>query len=113
MPSLGGGEVVALAIIALLVLGPEKLPHYAAEAGRWLRQLRTLATRTRAEVSQQLGPEFADISLQDLNPRTFVRRHVFDDDPDPLGVASLADRQARPQARHVPGQIPPYDPDAT
>jgi sec-independent protein translocase protein TatB len=120
---IGGQEFFALAVIALLVLGPEKLPRYAADAARWLRQARALIARARAEVADQLGPEFADVSLKDLNPRTFVTRQLFDGDPDPLGLRDPdpLGLQADPPApggrqrvaRHVPGQTPPYDSDAT
>ncbi|MDP9393737.1 MAG: sec-independent translocase [Actinomycetota bacterium] len=73
-------EFLALAVIALLVLGPEKLPRYAAEAGRMLRTVRRMAASAQEEVRRELGPEFEKISLDDLNPRTFVSRHLLDDD---------------------------------
>ena len=123
MFGIGGQEFIALAVIGLIVLGPEKLPRYVADAARWLRQLRALIARARAEVADQLGPEFADVSLKDLNPRTFVTRQLFDGDPDPLGLHDpdplglRADPPApgapRRAARHTPGETPPYDDDAT
>lgn len=82
MFDINGWEFVILAIVALLVLGPDKLPGYAADARRMLRQLRRMADDARDEVTRELGPEFKDISLSDLNPRTFVARHLFDDDDD-------------------------------
>ena len=82
---IGPLELVALAVIALLVLGPDKLPRYAADAARVLRQVRRMASDARAEVSRELGPELQDISMADLNPRSLVRKHLLDpldlDDP--------------------------------
>ena len=60
---IGAGEFVALAIVALIVLGPEKLPGYAAEAARVLRKVRDMANDARAEVRRELGPEFDDLSI--------------------------------------------------
>ena len=82
---IGPLEFVALAVIALLVLGPDKLPRYAADATRMLRQVRRMASDAKAEVSRELGPELQDISMADLNPRSLVRKHLLDpldlDDP--------------------------------
>ena len=75
---IGPLELVALAVIALLVLGPDKLPRYAAEAARVLRQVRRMANDAKAEVSRELGPELQDISMADLNPRSLVRKHLLD-----------------------------------
>ena len=75
---IGPLELVALAVIALLVLGPDKLPRYAADAARVLRQVRRMASDAKAEVSRELGPELQDISMSDLNPRSLVRKHLLD-----------------------------------
>jgi sec-independent protein translocase protein TatB len=79
-------EFVVLALIALVVLGPEQLPKYAADAGRFIRQVRAMATDARREVQESLGPEFKDIDLESLNPRTMVRKHIFDPDEYDLGL---------------------------
>ena len=69
----------------MLVLGPDKLPRYAADAARMLRQVRRMANDAKTEVSRELGPELQDISMADLNPRSLVRRHLLEpvdlDDP--------------------------------
>jgi len=115
---IGAGEFIALAIIALIVLGPEKLPRYAAEAARMLQRLRVVATAARADVRRELGPEFQDISLGDLNPRSLVRKHLL----DPVDIDSLDpfDDKEKPAARRGPGEAPakstdpaPYDPETT
>jgi sec-independent protein translocase protein TatB len=116
---IGAGEFIALAIVALIVLGPEKLPRYAAEAARVLRRVRQMANEARAEVRRELGPEFNDLSLRDLNPRSVVRKHLLDPvDLDSLdGPAQQSRPAARPAARREPqagaGTPPPYDPDTT
>ncbi len=78
-------EFLALAVVALLVLGPDRLPEYAARAARFLRSARRMAANAQHEVRRELGPEFQDISLDDLNPRTFVTRNLFDGDEFDFG----------------------------
>ena len=87
---IGPLELVALAVIALLVLGPDKLPRYAADAARVLRQVRRMASDAKAEVSRELGPELQDLSMADLNPRSLVRKHLLDPlDLDDIETPSL------------------------
>ena len=51
------GKLVLLALIALIVLGPEKLPHAARTAGALLRRVRTGWDSVRAEVERELQVE--------------------------------------------------------
>ncbi len=83
MFGVGPWEMALLAIVGLLVLGPDKLPDLARDAARMLRSLREMATGARQQLRDELGPEFADVDLRNLNPRTAVQRAVFGDDvPD-------------------------------
>ena len=75
---IGPLELIALAVIAMLVLGPDKLPRYAADAARVLRQVRRMANDAKSELSRELGPELQDISMADLNPRSLVRKHLLE-----------------------------------
>lgn len=136
MFDIGPGELIALAVLAMIVLGPEKLPRYAAEAARFLRRMRVMASAAREDVRRELGPEFDDLRLSDLNPRSMVRRHLLepvdldslDDDLRSGGSRngsrerSRASGSDKPAARRGPGDPPaaggaaappPYDPDAT
>jgi sec-independent protein translocase protein TatB len=136
-----GWEFLVLAVVALVVVGPDKLPKYAAEAGRFLRQMRAMAQQAQSDVREQLGPEFADLDVRDLDPRRFVQKHLFEDDPDGLRPEdfrfslddSLDDDNVPParSPRHdrvrpgngpnlrkapdltKPGAPPPFDADAT
>ncbi|HVU60142.1 MAG TPA: sec-independent translocase [Mycobacteriales bacterium] len=82
LSNVGLPEVLLLAVIGLLVFGPERLPKAAADAGRLLRQLRQLrqlAHNAKAELASELGPELADLDLESLHPRRLVEEHVFKD----------------------------------
>ena len=83
MLNIGPMEFVVLALVGIVVLGPDRLPQFARDAARMLRTLRDLATGARQQLTEELGPEFADLDLRSLNPRTAVQRAVFGDDvPD-------------------------------
>lgn len=83
MFNVGPFEIVVLAIVGLVVLGPDRLPGLAKDAARLIRSLREMATGAREQLRDELGPEFADVDLRSLNPRTVVQRAVFGDDvPD-------------------------------
>lgn len=119
MLDIGAGEFVALAVLALIIIGPDKLPRYAADAARMLRRLREMANDARSDVRRELGPEFENISLGDLNPRSMVRKHLLDPididslELDPLGDKPAARRGPGDPAQPASGKPPPYDPDAT
>ena len=127
MFDIGPWEFAALAVIALLVFGPDKLPKIAADAGRLVRQLREMASGAKADLTRELGPEFDELrklNLNDLNPRTFVTKALLDDDPPVPDSASTPQatppRQAgpRPEPSAPSGPAaeaaaPRWDPDAT
>lgn len=110
--SIGWGEVAVLVILAVFIFGPERLPQMAAEAGRMLRTLRQMANSARSDLQSELGPELGDLDLASLNPKAFVRKHLFDDE-EPAEVSVPSARRppvARPLAE---GERAPYDADAT
>jgi sec-independent protein translocase protein TatB len=81
--NIGPMEFLVLALVGIVVLGPDRLPQFARDAARMIRTLRDLATGARQQLREELGPEFADIDLRNLNPRTAVQRAVFGDEmPD-------------------------------
>jgi sec-independent protein translocase protein TatB len=122
MLDVGLGEFLGLSVVALLVLGPDKLPKFAADAARFIHQVRKMANTAREDVRRELGPELQGISLEDLNPRTALRRHVLDplDLDGDLHINSDLDSadgrpaRARKATETQPNTAPPpYDPDTT
>ena len=79
MLDIGFGEILILAAAALFIFGPDKLPKLAADAARTFRTLRQMVANARRDLTDSLGPEFDGINLDDLNPRTFVRKQLLDD----------------------------------
>jgi len=80
--NIGPLELMVLAVVGLIVLGPDRLPGLAKDAARMIRTLRDLAQGARTQLRDELGPEFADVDLRNLNPRTALQRAVLGDDVD-------------------------------
>ena len=109
MFGVGLPELAVIMLVAVLVFGPDRLPDLARQAGQMLRKARQFAESARDELREELGPEYADLELRDLDPRTIVRKHIVEamnepDEPKPKA------RSARPLRD---GEAPPYDLDAT
>jgi sec-independent protein translocase protein TatB len=108
MFGVGLPELAVIAFVAVLVFGPDKLPEFARQAGRLARQMRAFAHQARDELREELGPEYADLNLRDLDPRTIVKKHIY----EAMNEAMNED----PRPRVVPlavGERPPFDTDAT
>jgi sec-independent protein translocase protein TatB len=105
-------KLMVLAIIAIVIFGPDQLPKVAAQAGRALRELRRMAEGARQDLAEGLGPEFQDFDIADLHPRNFVRKHLLDE-PEPDPVISPPTAETPYTTALAPGETPPYDSEAT
>jgi sec-independent protein translocase protein TatB len=78
-----------------------------------VRQLRQFAQSAQQDLRDELGPEFADLKLTDLDPRVAFRKHILDalDDDDLDEIAKAAAERRRDVL--APGEQPPYDVEAT
>ncbi len=104
-------KLLVLAVLALVIFGPKELPKIASQAGRVLRDLRRVAEGAKNDLREGLGPEFGDFEIEDLNPKRFLQKHLFD---DMNGDSAQAPRQARANGTLLaPGERPPFDIDAT
>jgi sec-independent protein translocase protein TatB len=88
---INGGEFLILIVVALVVLGPERLPQYAAQLGKLVREARGFASKAREQVRAEMGDEFDDVDWKALDPRRYdprriVREALLDGDDDPLGL---------------------------
>lgn len=54
MFDIGPGELLLVAIIGLLVLGPQRLPKVAAELGKWVGRARRTATQLRRQLEREI-----------------------------------------------------------
>ena len=104
---LGWPQVGLLLLLGLFLFGPDRLPGIAQEAGNNLRKLRVYLKGMTDELKTELGPEVGALDLRSLDPREFVRKHLFEDEPAPADAVP-----GRPLALRF-GEPPPWDPDTT
>jgi len=112
-----GGEFIVLLVVALLVIGPERLPEYTAKLANLVRSARGMADTAKGQLREQMGSEFDDVDWKQYDPRQYdprriVREALLDggaDDDD----ASEGFKAPSSFRRHDPNKPTPYDEDAT
>jgi sec-independent protein translocase protein TatB len=113
---LGGGEVLFIAVIGLLLLGPNRLPGAISEGVKWLRVFRDQAVKARSEImgAVDLDPDVSDdlrrtlSDISELHPRRIASSMLS----DAVNGAPAPERPARPAPAASEGAAA-YDPDAT
>ncbi|MFG3169940.1 MULTISPECIES: sec-independent translocase [unclassified Streptomyces] len=83
---IGPLELVTLVVLAVLVFGPDKLPKMIQDVTRTIRKIREFSESAKADIRDELGPEFKDFEFEDLNPKTFLRKQL---DNDELGLKEI------------------------
>lgn len=85
-------KLAVLLLIAVVLVGPDRLPNLVRDAAQLLRKLRRMADDATKDLREEMGPEFADLRPQDLHPRALLQKHIIDpvfaedpaiDDPPP------------------------------
>jgi sec-independent protein translocase protein TatB len=84
---IGPFELVTIVLLGVIVFGPDKLPKLIQDLGAMIRKLREFSDSAKADLRKELGPEFKDFEFEDLNPKTFVRKNLLENDS--LGLKDL------------------------
>jgi sec-independent protein translocase protein TatB len=127
--SIGWGEIVVLALAALFIFGPERLPSLAKDAATGLKKVREAMTGVRGQLHDTLGDDFdhlRDVDLRQYHPKTFIRQQLLADDDIPVrrgsATGTTGATAAAAAGRVRPSQMarsrdnltpPPFDADAT
>ncbi len=64
-------KLLIIGVIAVFLLGPERLPHYAAQLGRLVRGVRDMANGAKERMREEMGPEFDEVDWKKLDPRQY------------------------------------------
>ena len=116
MFDIGIGEIILVAVVGLLIFGPERLPRAAADAAKWLNQIRAMASGARKDLADSAGIDMSETldavkSLQEFHPRNIASSLFNDDAAKPATTASDATPAAEADKPAPPR--PAFDPDAT
>ena len=104
IPGINGWEFVLLALIAVFVLGPDKLPGYAAKLAQGIRKFRGMAEGAKGQLKDQLGPEYSDINWRQYDPRQYDPRRIVREaliEPLEDAAAGLKDGGTNPDMGEV------------
>lgn len=137
---INGTELVVLVVVALVVIGPDRLPQAAEQLARLVRELKRMAQGATETIREELGPEVADLDLSKLDirqydPRRIVREALLEDVPapsprprersgeapsrraaltSPAAVVAAGTRSGAPAATDpAHGSVVPFDDEAT
>jgi sec-independent protein translocase protein TatB len=118
-------KLLLIGIIAVFLIGPDRLPGYTAQFARLIKSMRDMAKGAKDRMRDELGPDFDELEWKKLDPRQYdprrIIREALIEDQAPA-VAPPAAAAAKPaiesayqqRQRHLrEGKPAPFDPDAT
>jgi sec-independent protein translocase protein TatB len=97
-------KLLIIGLIAVFLIGPDRLPQYAAKLAQLVRSLRDMANGARSRMRDEMGPEFDEIDWRKLDPRQYDPRRIVrealleDDQPAPAGPPTPAGRRTHTAA---------------
>ena len=112
-------KLLLVGVIAVFLLGPDKLPSYAAKLGRLVRTLRDYADGAKVRMKEEMGPEFDEVDWKKLDPRQYDPRRIIREallDDSPAAVAPVIKPVSRPAPAYLSRQkdaVPSQPIDAT
>jgi len=97
-------KLLLIGVIAVFVLGPERLPGYAAKLAQLVRTVRDMANGAKERMRDEMGPDFDDVDWKKLDPRQYdprriIREALLDDGSDLAGGAAAGASAVRPVSR--------------
>ena len=117
-------KFLLLLVVAALLIGPERLPKYAAGLSKLTVRAREWLSGARTRVKEEMGDDFDDIEWRKLDPRQYdprriIRDALLDDAPVPVvraaaaGAAVAATAAPASAAVFAPSAEVPFDEEAT
>lgn len=115
-------KLLIIGIVAIFVLGPERLPYYASQLARLTKTLRGMANGAKERMREEMGPDFDEVDWKKLDPRQYdprriIREALVDDEPVPVvkppSKPPIESAYAQRQRFQREGKPAPYDSEAT
>lgn len=117
MFGLSGEKLLLLALLAVLIIGPERLPYYAKQMGEWVKKGKRMIDNAQVQMKQELGEGFEDLDWKKLDPRQYdprriVREALLEEKRKP-NIAQTLNKPKPPQKPLELGETAPVDLEAT
>jgi sec-independent protein translocase protein TatB len=110
-------KMLLIGVIAVFLLGPDRLPHYAAQLARLVRSLRDMANGAKDRMRDELGPDFDEVDWKKLDPRQYdprrIIREALTEEPEPKVRPVIESAYARRKRMLAEGAQAPFDDEAT
>lgn len=118
MFGLSGEKLLLIGLIAVFVLGPERLPVYAQRFAQWIKRTKVWLDGAQDRAKEELGEDFQDVDWKKMDPRQYDPRRIIKDalSDSPVSQATTAAGTSVAVSKAVrlkTGEMPPFDSDAT
>ncbi|ROS74935.1 sec-independent protein translocase protein TatB [Curtobacterium sp. PhB130] len=116
-------KILIIGIIAVLLLGPQRLPMYAQKLAEFVKAVRRFADTAKDRMREEMGPDFDDVDWQKLDPRQYDPRRIIRDAlldsatgagaAETVQVTASKVRASAPVVPLAAGEQAPYDAEST
>jgi sec-independent protein translocase protein TatB len=112
---ISGEKLLILGLIAIFVLGPERLPHYAQQLARLVKSLRRMAEGAKGQLQTELGEtvDWKQLDPRQYDPRRIIREALAEPEPIVNQVTGINRPAIKPQPKLEKGEVAPFDSEAT
>lgn len=99
-------KLLIIGVIAVFILGPDRLPYYASQLAKLVRQVRTMANNAKSRVREEMGDDFDEVDWKKLDPRQYDPRRIIRDalleDDEPVATVKPPAKIAPPVTAPLP-----------
>lgn len=111
-------KLFVIGLIAIILLGPERLPYYASQLAKLVRSLRDFANGAKERMREEMGDDFDEVDWKKLDPRQYdprriIREALLDDEPVPVIKPVTESAYAQRMRFQREGKPAPFDSEAT
>ncbi len=112
-------KLLLIGVLAVFLLGPERLPYYASQLARLVKNLKKMADGAKDRMREEMGPDFDEVDWKKLDPRQYdprriIREALVEDEPAPVVRPAAESAYAKRKRRlEEEGKKAPFDAEAT
>ncbi|MFV0433864.1 MAG: twin-arginine translocase TatA/TatE family subunit [Leucobacter sp.] len=110
-------KILVILVIAMFILGPERIPHYAKKLGDMVRGVKRMASGAKDQLRSEMGSDFDDVDWRQLDPRQYDPRRIIRDallEDEAAAAAAPVSQMTAPRAPYYePGDVLNFDDEAT
>ena len=115
MFGLSGEKLLILGLIAVFILGPDRLPHYAQQLAKFAKSLKRMADGAKDQLSNEIGEEldWKKLDPRQYDPRRIIREALAEEVVAAPNATILNQPKVQAQQKLVAGEQAPFDAEAT